>query len=104
MLRTISARSTFKASVAFFHTIRLKRTSQKMRKRKIAAATYQYQADCDGEWGEIQFDFENRTVEIMRLADWDKMISRPSAKYAISYLLNCKNEKLPKETVISFEM
>ncbi len=88
----------------FFHTIRLKRTSQKMRKRKIVAATYQYQADCDGEWGEIQFDFENRTVEIMRLADWDKMISRPFAKYAISYLLNCKNEKLPKETVISFEM
>ena len=27
------------------------------RKKKIAAATYRYQADCDGEWGEIQFDF-----------------------------------------------
>ena len=32
------------------------------------------------------------------------MISQPFAKYAIFYLLNCRNEKLPKETVISFEM
>ena len=86
-----------------FHTIVLKRKSQKRRKEKIAAATYLYQADSDGEWGEIQFDFENKTAQIIRLADWDKMISQPFAKYAISYLLNCRNEKLPKETVISFE-
>ncbi len=51
-----------------------------------------------------QADNINGYVEIIRLADWDKMISRPFAKYAISYLLNCKNEKLPKETVVSFEM
>ena len=87
-----------------FHTIVLKRRCQKKRKEKIAAATYLYQADSDGEWGEIQFDFERKTAEIIRLADWDKMISQPFAKYAISYLLNCKNEKLPKETKISFEM
>ena len=29
--------------------------------------------------------------------------ARGIAKYAISYLLNCQNEKLPKETVFSFE-
>ena len=58
-----------------FHTIVLKRKRQKKRKEKIAAATYLYQADSDGEWGEIQFDFENKTAEIIRLADWDKMIS-----------------------------
>lgn len=86
-----------------FHTISLKRKSQKMRKEKIAAATYQYQADSDGEWGEIQFDFEEKTAQIIQLADWDLMISKPFAKYAISYLLNCQNENLPKETVISFE-
>ena len=86
-----------------FHTIVLKRKRQKKRKEKITAATYLYQADSDGEWGEIQFDFENKTAQIIRLADWDKMISQPFAKYAISYLLNCQNEKLPKETVISFE-
>lgn len=86
-----------------FHTIRLKRKRTKKRKQKIAAATYQYQADCDGEWGEIQFDFEDRTAEIIQLADWDKTVSKPFAKYAISYLLNCKNENLPKETMITFD-
>lgn len=85
-----------------FHTIVLKCKRQK-RRRKIAAATYLYQADSDGEWGEIPFDFENKAAEIIRLADWDKMISQPFVKYAISCLLNCQNEKLPKKTVISFE-
>ena len=87
-----------------FHTISLERKSQKMRKEKIAAATYQYQADCDGKWGEIQFDFENRTAQILRLADWGKTQSQPFARGAISYLSNCKNEKLPKEMMILFEM
>ena len=77
-------------------------TNPQQRQKKAAAACL-YQADGDGEWGEIQFDFENKTAQIIRLADWDKMISQPFAKYAISYLLNCQNEKLPKETVISFE-
>mgnify|MGYP006922136868 CR=1 FL=1 len=39
------------------HAARLKRKSVKRIKKKIAAAVYEYQADCDGEWGEIQFDF-----------------------------------------------
>ena len=74
-----------------------------MWEQKIAAAIYLYQADSDGEWGEIQFVFESKTAEIIRPADWDKTISRPFSKYTISYLLNCQNEKLPKEMVISFE-
>ena len=86
------------------HAVRLKQKSKTKRNKKISAAIYEYQADRDGEWGEIQFDFEKNTAQIIRLADWDKMISQPFAKYAISYLLNCQNEKLPKETVISFEM
>ena len=52
-----------------FHTIVLKRKRQKKRKEKIAAATYLYQADSDGEWGEIQVDFENKTAQIIRLAE-----------------------------------
>lgn len=86
------------------HCKRLRRKSQKKRKEKNAAATYQYQADCDGEWGEIQLDFERKTAEIVRLADWDKTILQSFAKYAISYLLNCKNERLPKGATLSFEM
>lgn len=71
-----------------FQTIVLKRKYEKRRKEKIAAATYLYQADSDGEWGELQFDFENKTAQIIRLADWDKIIFQPFATYAIPYLLN----------------
>lgn len=45
-----------------------------------------------------------KAEEFIRLADWDKMISQPFAKYAISYLLNCRNEKLPKEIVLFFDV
>ena len=59
------------------HAVRLKQKSKIKRKKKIAAAIYEYQADCDGEWGEISFDFENGTAEIIRLADWDTI--KPTA-------------------------
>ena len=35
------------------HAVRLKQKSKTKRKKKITAAIYEYQADCDGEWGEI---------------------------------------------------
>ena len=61
------------------------------------------QQTCDGEWGEIQFDFESGTAEIVRLADWDTTVANIFAKRAIRFLLNCGSEKLPKETLIAFE-
>ena len=85
------------------HAVRLKQKSKTRHKKKIAAAIYEYQADCDGEWGEISFDFENGTAEIIRLADWDTMRTNFFANKAIAYLLNCENEKLPKETMLAFE-
>ena len=85
------------------HVIRLKQKSKTKRKKKIAAAIYEYQADCDGEWGEISFDFENGTSEIVRLADWDTMKTNRFANRAITYLLNCEDEKPSKETLIAFE-
>ena len=86
------------------HAVRLKQKSKTKRKKKIATAVYEYQADCDGEWGEILFDFENGTGSIVRLADWDTMISNVFAKRVIRYLLNCENDRLPKETMFAFEM
>ena len=86
------------------HAVRLKQKSKTKRKKKIATAVYEYQADCHGEWGEIVFDFENGTAEIVRLADWDTMISNVFAKQVIRYLLDCENEKLPKETMFAFEI
>lgn len=85
------------------HAVRLKQKSKIKRKKKIAAAIYEYQADCDGEWGEISFDFENGTAEIIRLADWDTIKTNCFANKAVAYLLNCENEKLPKETMVAFE-
>ncbi|MGN0476340.1 MAG: hypothetical protein ACI4HM_03280 [Ruminococcus sp.] len=86
------------------YAVRLKQVSKTKRKKKIATAVYEYQADCDGEWGEISFDFENGTAEILRLADWDTMKTNRFAKKAIAHLLNCENEKLPKETMVAFEL
>ena len=86
------------------HAVRMKQKSQSKRKKKIAAAVSDYQADCDGEWGEISLDFENGTAKIIRLADWDTMKTNRFANKAIAYLLNCENEKLPKETMVAFEI
>lgn len=85
-----------------FHTIVLNRKRQKKRKEKIAAATYLYQADSDGEWGEIQFDFEAGTTEIVRLADWDTTISNVYAKKAIEIILESYKTQLPKEMTEAF--
>ena len=84
------------------HAVRLKQKSKTKHKKKIAAAIYEYQADCDGEWGEISFNFENGTAEIIRLADWDTIKTNRLANKAIAYLLSCENEKLPKETMVAF--
>ena len=86
------------------HAVRLKEKSKTKRKKKIAAAIYEYQADCDGEWGEISLDFENGTAKIVRLADWDTMKTNRFANRAIEYLLNCEDDKLPKETMLAFEL
>ncbi|MGN1420399.1 MAG: hypothetical protein ACI4XC_02650, partial [Eubacterium sp.] len=86
------------------HAVLLKQKSKIKRKKKIAAAIYEYQVDCDGDWGEISIDFENGTGTIIRLADWDTMKTNRFANRAIVYLLNCENEKLPKETMVAFEL
>ena len=86
------------------HMIRLKRKSQTKRKKKIAAAVYLYQVDNDGEWGEISFDFEAGTAEIIRLAEWDTTVSKKFAKQAIRHLQTSPNYNLPKDGVMIFEI
>ena len=83
--------------------VRLKLESQKTRKKKNAAAVSSYQADNDGEWGEIRFDFERGKAEIVRLADWDTMRTNIYAKMVIRYVMKCKDENLPKEILLGFE-
>ena len=84
------------------HAVRLQRKSVKRAKKKIAAAVYEYQADCDGEWGEIQFDFVRGTAEIIRLAEWDTMVSKMFAKQIITLIQQTGQNNIPKGTVIVF--
>ena len=84
------------------HAIRLRRKSVKRIKKKIAAAVYEYQADCDGGWGEIQFDFENGTAVIVRLAEWDTMVSKIFAEQIMKYIRACDADNLPKKLLFAF--
>ena len=86
------------------HTVTLKQTERRKKNKKIAAAVYLYQADNDGEWGEIRFDFESSTAEIVKLADWDTIKSNVFAKTAIRYVQNLPEVRLLKSVVVPFEM
>ena len=85
------------------HAVRLKQKSKTKRKKKSAAAIYEYQADCDGEWGEISFDFENGTAEIVRLADWDTIKTNWFVNEAIWYTLSLSPDALKKYMLVPLE-
>ena len=101
-----TALARFTAQLAADYVIRvvdLKLEKATRRKKKIAAATYRYQADCDGEWGEIQFDFEKRSAKIIQLADWDTTNTKIYAKKVIDRILSTGGNDLPKKERIVFE-
>ena len=60
-------------------------------------------ADNDGEWGEIRFDFENGTAEIVKLADWDTIKSNVFAKTAIRYVQSFPEVRMLRFVVVPFE-
>ena len=80
----------------------LKQTDMRKKNKKIAAAVYLYQANNDGEWGELRFDFENGTTEIVKLADWDTMKSNVFAKTAIRYIQGLSEARLLKSVAVPF--
>ena len=84
------------------HTVTLKQTERRKRNKIIAAAVYLYQADNDGEWGELRFDFENGTAEIVKLADWDTMKSNIFAKTTIQFVQGLPEARLLKSVVVPF--
>ena len=71
-----------------------------LEKKEEAAAIYRYQAACDGEWGEICFDFESKRVQIRKLAEWDTTKSHLYAKKAICSV--ALREELPENKRIVF--
>ena len=72
------------------------------RKKKNAAATYLYQADCDGGWGEIYIDFENKYIKIQQLAEWDTTQSHKYAWKVISVIVRKEKSVLPQKKRIIF--
>ena len=83
-------------------TVTVKRKKVVRRKKKIAAAVYEYQADYDGEWGEIVIDFEKGTGEISYIAELDTTCSHRYANKAIEEILNSDLDDLPKQKTIAF--
>ncbi len=75
-----------------------------LRKKKNATAVYEYRADCDGEWGEIQFDRKAGTAKILTLADGDFVKKTIFAETAIQQILSNQEEKLAKNYLIPFRM
>ena len=86
------------------HTVTLKQVKSTKKNKKIAAAVYLYQADNDGEWGDLRFDFESGTAEIVKLADWDTVKSNIFANTAIRFVQSLPETRLLKSTVVPFEM
>ena len=96
--------TTILVEEGILHAVRLKRKNITRKKKEIATAIYLYQVDFDGEWGEIYFDFVNRTTEIRKLAEWDRMISKVFSKKAICYIQTHPLLVNLKEIVISFSL
>ena len=86
------------------HTVTLKQTKCRKKNKKIAAAVYLYQADNDGGWGELRFDFESGTAEIVKLADWDTVKSNIFANTAIRFVQGLPEARLLNSVVVPFEM
>ncbi len=74
-----------------------------VRKKKNAAAIYEYRVDYDGEWGEINLDFENGTAEIVRLADWDTVKTNRFANAAIQQILSLPPDALTQNMTITMD-
>ena len=72
--------------------------------QKKAAAVYMYQADNESEWGELRFDFENGTAEIVKLADWDTVQSNVLVKTAIRFIQDLPEARLLKSVVVPSEI
>ena len=85
------------------HTVTLKQTECRKRNKKIAAAVYLYRSDNDGEWGELRFDFESSTAEIVQLVDWDTTKSKAFAKTAIRFVQGLPEVRMLRFVVVPFE-
>lgn len=84
------------------HTISLRQTERWKTGETITAAVYEYLVDNDGKWGELRFDFESGTAEIVKLADWDAAKSNVFANTAIRFVQGLPEARLLKSVTVPF--
>ena len=84
------------------HTISLRQTERWKTGETITAAVYEYLVDNDGKWGELRFDFESGTAEIVKLADWDAAKSNVFANTAIRFVQGLPEARLLKFVTVPF--
>ena len=84
------------------HIVDLVLKNLEQAENKNAAATYLYRVDCDGKWGEIRFDFENKRIKIQRLAEWDTIKSHKYAWKVIGLIALKGNTVLPQKKRLIF--
>lgn len=89
-------------AVGELHAVELRLKLHKKRGKKITAAVYKYLADCNGDWGEIFYDFKDGTAEIILLAEWDTMVSQRFAMRAIEHFRIHRSDELPDKIVLTF--
>lgn len=84
------------------HAVELRLKSVKKRRKKTAAAVYEYLADCDGKWGELNIDYENSTVDVRWLADWDTIVSHRFAARAADWFGEHPGGDPPERIILTF--
>lgn len=82
------------------HCVRLKRISVQRKNKKIAAATYAYQVDNCGGWGEIHINLEEGTAWVETFAENDPCDTWDITDAAIQAVLACTGEKMPKKMLV----
>jgi len=53
------------------HCVRFRQKNVSRENKKVTAATYEYLADHDGDWGTIQFDFVKHEAEVTEFSKRD---------------------------------
>ena len=82
--------------------VTVKKIEPERRRKKVAYAVYEYQADNEGEWGEIHFDFKKWKADIKCLADYDTSKTHVYARKAIQLVFECYEEGIPDEKTVFF--
>ena len=82
--------------------VTVKKIEPERRRKKVVYAIYEYQADNEGEWGEIHFDFKKWKADIKYLTDYDTSKTHVYARKAMQIVFDSYEEGIPDEKTVFF--